>query len=257
MDVWSALKEEGIFIYSTCTFNSSENEDNIRWLLKQEEAEVISLDISRFEGITEIDRKGLAGYGFHPGRIRGEGLFISVLRKKGRTEKVPKARRGNLLSKPPKDDLRLASEWTTFDPGSIMRCGEELLMTPGNRSDYDLLSGYLRIIKHGTGICTVKNRRYLPSHELALSTGLGKNAFPTAELDYKQAVSFLKRESIKADNLSGGWFVAVYRSVNIGFANNIGQRVNNYFPVGWRIRMDIPSDAGERIIRWEDNYQPE
>ncbi|MBK7712185.1 MAG: hypothetical protein IPJ37_15390, partial [Bacteroidales bacterium] len=31
MDIWPALKENGILIYSTCTFNPGENEENIKW----------------------------------------------------------------------------------------------------------------------------------------------------------------------------------------------------------------------------------
>jgi hypothetical protein len=38
--------------------------------------------------------------------------------------------------------------------------------------------------------------------------------------------------------------------VNLGFVNNIGNRVNNYFPVEWRIRMDLPKAGNENIISW-------
>ena len=37
-DVWPALKNGGILIYSTCTFNPDENEKNIKWITEQEEA---------------------------------------------------------------------------------------------------------------------------------------------------------------------------------------------------------------------------
>jgi len=33
MDVWPALKENGILVYSTCTFNPGENEENIKWFI--------------------------------------------------------------------------------------------------------------------------------------------------------------------------------------------------------------------------------
>ena len=50
MDIWPALKENGILIYSTCTFNPGENEENIRWLIGRHEAEVIRMDINAFPG---------------------------------------------------------------------------------------------------------------------------------------------------------------------------------------------------------------
>ena len=31
-DVWNTLKENGLLIYSTCTFNTQEDEDNVRWI---------------------------------------------------------------------------------------------------------------------------------------------------------------------------------------------------------------------------------
>ncbi len=86
MDVWPALKENGILVYSTCTFNSGENEENIKWLIGKEEAECIRIDISDFNGIVEIDYEGIFGYGFYPYRLKGEGFFITAIRKTGKQE---------------------------------------------------------------------------------------------------------------------------------------------------------------------------
>ncbi|MCU0456691.1 MAG: RsmB/NOP family class I SAM-dependent RNA methyltransferase [Bacteroidales bacterium] len=70
-DAWPALKKNGILVYSTCTFNPSENEENVKWLVSERDAETLKIDISGFEGIKEIIHEGIYGYGFHPGRIRG------------------------------------------------------------------------------------------------------------------------------------------------------------------------------------------
>lgn len=90
MDIWSALKENGILIYSTCTFNSAENEENVKWLSERHESESIRLNISDFKEITEISHKGVFGYGFHPGKIKGEGLFIAVLKKRKKYQPLQK-----------------------------------------------------------------------------------------------------------------------------------------------------------------------
>ncbi len=58
-DVWPALKENGILIFSTCTFNPGENEANIKWLVSKYQAEAVELDISEFNGITKIDYQGI------------------------------------------------------------------------------------------------------------------------------------------------------------------------------------------------------
>ena len=83
MDIWPALKDEGIMIYSTCTFNPAENEENIKWLIERNKAEVIRLNILPFPGITEIDFQGISGYGFYPGKVKGDGFFTAAIRKKG------------------------------------------------------------------------------------------------------------------------------------------------------------------------------
>jgi hypothetical protein len=47
-----------------------------------------------------------------------------------------------------------------------------------------------------------------------------------------------------------GWNIVTYKGINLGFVNNIGNRVNNYFPVEWRIRMDLPEAGKENLIDW-------
>jgi 16S rRNA C967 or C1407 C5-methylase (RsmB/RsmF family) len=71
-DVWPALKENGILIYSTCTFNPGENEENIKWLTEKQDAESLKIDSSEFKGITEIESGNILGYAFYPDKIRGE-----------------------------------------------------------------------------------------------------------------------------------------------------------------------------------------
>ena len=55
MDVWPSLKDGGVLIYSTCTFNPAENEENIAWFIDHIDSEPVALDIARFEGITPVN----------------------------------------------------------------------------------------------------------------------------------------------------------------------------------------------------------
>jgi NOL1/NOP2/fmu family ribosome biogenesis protein len=109
----------------------------------------------------------------------------------------------------------------------------------------------LKIVKAGTKIFTVKNTSYLPSHEVALSAGLKKEAFPCVDLDLSSALKYMKRDTLIIKNAIKGWNVVTYKGVNIGFINNLGNRINNYFPVEWRIRMDLPESGEENLIEWE------
>ena len=109
-DAWACLNEGGLFIYSTCTFNIKENEENIRWMLNEFEAEVLPVEVKPEWHITGSLLKDFNEpvYRFIPGITRSEGLFVAVLRKKGEAR--------NLLSKQTKSLLRANSEFT---PGKL------------------------------------------------------------------------------------------------------------------------------------------
>lgn len=248
-DVWPSLKENGILIYSTCTFNPGENEENIRWMADMNMAEPFEMEVSDFKGITEIDHQGIKGYGFYPGKIRGEGLFISVMRKNENSVEVKSGVKKKYAPGLKKTDIEIAQEWTNFQTEYIIRTGDDIYGIPGRMDDYRILEQKLKIIRPGTRIFTVKNG-YIPSHELAISASIKSNAFPAAGLDYSQALAYLRRDNFSVGNLPKGWILTTYNGTNLGFCNNIGNRVNNYFPIEWRIRMDLPENAGSNIINW-------
>ena len=252
MDVWPALKENGLMIYSTCTFNPGENEENIKWLIGKQKADIVRINIDEFKGIKEIDYQGIYGYGFYPGKVRGEGFFLSVIRKTGKQEKNHiRSQRKNEL-KPAKEDFTVADSWTRFSIERLLKWGTELFAVSCNMDDYLHLYQNLKILKAGTKIFAVKNDKYLPSHELALSLRLKPEAFPGNEINLPEALAYLKRDNLILKNAIKGWNIVTYKGVCLGLVNNIGNRVNNYFPIEWRIRMDIPKVGSENIINWEN-----
>jgi 16S rRNA C967 or C1407 C5-methylase (RsmB/RsmF family)/NOL1/NOP2/fmu family ribosome biogenesis protein len=257
MDVWPALKENGILIYSTCTFNPGENEENIKWLTDKHKSESISLNISDFVGIREIDFQGVRGYGFYPDQIRGEGFFITVIRKTGIQESIRVKSQRKQELKPGKDDLAVALKWTEFPSERILKWGDEVLSVPCEMEDYMFLYQNLKIVKPGTKIFVLKGRDYLPSHEIALSNKLKTDSFPVDEIGLSEALSYLKRDNFILQNQTKGWNIASYKSINLGFFKNLGNRINNYFPVEWRIRMNIPEAGSENILKWEqESFHP-
>ena len=83
-DAWACLNDGGLLIYSTCTFNTKENEENVRWMLGQFGAQVLPVETQPEWNITGSLLDGFTEpvYRFIPGISRGEGLFMCVLRKK-------------------------------------------------------------------------------------------------------------------------------------------------------------------------------
>lgn len=82
-DVWSCLKPGGILIYSTCTYNTKEDEENIRWIRDEYNAEVLPLDVPMDWNVTGnlLAGEDFPVYRFLPHKTRGEGFFLAVLRK--------------------------------------------------------------------------------------------------------------------------------------------------------------------------------
>ncbi len=252
MDVWPALKENGVLIYSTCTFNPGENEENIKWLIGNNDAECVRLDLKEFDGITEIDYQGIFGYGFYPDKIKGEGFFISVIRKTGKQGNIYIGNHKKNDFKPGKKDLEVAEAWTSFPKDRFLKWNDELYAVPYGLEDYFYLFHNLKVIKPGTKIFAVKNNDFLPEHELALSDSLRKDAFPLQDLSISGAINYLRRDGFNLPDAPKGWIIVTYMGVNLGFVKNIGKRLNNYFPVEWRIRMNTPESVQDNILKWND-----
>ena len=89
-DAWECLKPGGILIYSTCTYNIKENEENIRWILDTYEAEALDIPVEPSWNITGSLLPGFDApvYRFIPGFTRSEGLFICALRKEIKNEEL-------------------------------------------------------------------------------------------------------------------------------------------------------------------------
>ncbi len=90
-DAWACLNDGGLLIYSTCTFNTKENEENIRWILETfDDAKVIPIETKPEWNITGSLLEGFNEpvYRFIPGITRGEGLFMCALSKQGRSLRV-------------------------------------------------------------------------------------------------------------------------------------------------------------------------
>ena len=87
-DAWRCLRPGGLMIYSTCTFNTAENEENVRWACDELGATVLPVDTDDEWGITPSLLPGFTApvCRFIPGRTRGEGLFCAALRKGGEGE---------------------------------------------------------------------------------------------------------------------------------------------------------------------------
>ena len=112
-DAWQCLNDGGLFIYSTCTFNTKENEENIRWMLSEfDDAKVVPIDTKPEWNITGSLLEGFTEpvYRFIPGITRSEGLFLCVIRKANHGDCPRCEKRSGLQGDCPRDLHPLKAE---------------------------------------------------------------------------------------------------------------------------------------------------
>jgi NOL1/NOP2/fmu family ribosome biogenesis protein len=182
--------------------------------------------------------------------VRGEGFFISAIRKKGITESAYTGNNRMQEFRPSKSDQEVVSRWTDFMVDRILKWGDEIIGIPCDLEEYTSLYKNLKVVKAGTRISVRKKDDDIPSHELAMSVRLKKDSFPVQEISLETAISFLRRDNFTVINIPKGWNIMTYNGINLGFIKNLGNRINNYFPVEWRIRLDASAIRQANLISW-------
>ena len=157
-DAWPCLRPGGLLIYSTCTFNTQENEENVQWMMEELGAEVLPVAIKKEWHITGSLLEGFTEpvYRFIPGKTRGEGLFMAAIRKKGGDSEVRdgKSEKGlqklKVIYESRKEDVFPHTELTYQQALQYLR--REALMLPD-----DTPKGIVTVTFHGLSLGQVKN----------------------------------------------------------------------------------------------------
>lgn len=252
-DIWPTLRPGGLLVYSTCTFNTEEDEENVRWMMEELGAELLPVDVDPAWGITPSLIPDVPhAYRFMPGRTRGEGFFLAVVRKRADdnvdVSLYPKKRAASVTASKKRDAMKssVIASWLAA-PDSYVYKEESngIVAIPTDMEQLcTLLASHLRLLKTGIALAEVKGRDIIPTHELAMSTALNTDAFPSCELGYTDVLHYLRREAIVLPSkMPRGFVLVTWRGLPLGFVKNIGNRANNLYPQEWRIRSShLPVD---------------
>ena len=200
-DIWPCLRTGGLLIYSTCTFNTRENEENVRWICEELGAEILPVPVQLSWNITGSLLSGWNQpvYRFIPGTTQSEGLFMAVLRK---TSDGPQ--RATL-------------------PTSLRR------QALGNQ--------LLHVLSDGLPKAELKGKDLIPTAAQALSLAAPPDAYARVELTLEQARRYLHREAFALPaNTPRGFVIVTYQKQPLGFMKNLGDRANNLYPKNWAIK---------------------
>lgn len=240
-DVMQLLRPGGYLIYSTCTFNREENEDHMDRLVQEKEYAEIRPDMDPTWGVRASDR----GFRCYPHLLRGEGLYMCMLRKPvndiksftragrqsgnrhlGNLSPAPEAVRAYVKGDNISWFLGRQDQWRAI-PANVVQTALDLIHSP-----LDIQSG---VIVGKMKTPTV----FIPDHALALSS-MRNGEVPQFALAKEDALRFLKKETIPISDPTTGIRLITYQGFGLGWAKVVPGRLNNLIPHHWRIRMSIP-----------------
>ena len=253
-DIWPALRPGGLLIYSTCTYNTEEDEENVRHIVEELGAEALPVATDETWHVTGPLRYGNPVYRFFPHKTKGEGFFLAVLRKEGDEEyevenERPTKSSKNKGKKDKKATLPIPQEaWDYFREKKNITLewdGPQLRMIPtAHKHFFDRIRDKrLRILSAGVVVGESKGKDLIPSQALALSLELNPSTFPDTELTWKEAIRYLRKEAITLpEGLPKGYLLLRYQGIPLGFVKHLGNRSNNLYPQEWRIRSGYLPD---------------
>ncbi len=290
-DIWPALRNGGLLIYSTCTYNHIENVDNVRFIAEELGAEFMPL---------ENDMKVLHlshGYQFVPGLVRGEGQFFAVLRKRAanssmashtvNSTKTVQSRK--ILTPKCVGKKQMSSNQCGYAHTSVgvmyggnlgidfffEKSSGTIYMLPADKNLQERMLKVAQVLGSKTASCikmlgvrvgVIKAGKIIPDADFALSSYVAKYSkdkdrlaisidiqniktlqlskaelsFAFVHVDRDTALSFLSKDNITPQpDWPRGYILLKYRSLGLGFINNLGTRCNNLYPLMRRI-LKVP-----------------
>lgn len=227
---WEALRPGGYLIYSTCTWEACENEEQVERMY-QRGAEGVEIPVDPAWGV-EATGRGLRCY---PHRLRGEGFFMAVMRKPVSAREIdPPALR---ISGTAGEDLPWSS-WVKDPTDFSSREVEGVQYAVDLRWSglISALANTLHVLAPGIPVAQRKGEAWIPHAALALNGLLDPPAFPVIDMDRTEVLRYLHGEALPAPDASGIALVR-YQGLGMGWVNGAGKRWNNKWPAPWRIRM--------------------
>lgn len=259
------LKPGGYMMYSTCTFSVEEDEGNVSYILEEfPQMELCCLDLDKVPGA--CGGFGLSGcMRLFPHRLRGEGHFLALMRKKGGDDGEARTEHGGVRGTADKGIFRSTDKGILppIDPGTVRKRARAVekekeldvfLGQSGVEWDYGRIVIHqgnvyylpeglawnlpLRFLRTGLLLGELKKGRFEPSQALAMSMKAGQFpntvSFPAGD---SRVLRYLKGETVSLEVDEGpvrGWCLAAMEGFPLGWAKGTGMSLKNKYYPGWR-----------------------
>lgn len=238
------LRPGGYMLYSTCTFSVEEDEENVAYVLEEfPQMQLCCLDLDKVPGA--CGGFGLSGcMRLFPHRLKGEGHFLALMRKKGGDDGGKKilppmdpgtaGKRVRAVEKEKELDAFLRQSGAEWDYGRIVIHQDNAYYLPEGLA-WNLP---LRFLRTGLFLGELKKGRFEPSQALAMSMKAGQFpntvSFPGGD---SRVLRYLKGETISLEGDEGpvkGWCLAAMEGFPLGWAKGTGMSLKNKYYPGWR-----------------------
>lgn len=230
-----ALKQEGILVYSTCSYSKEEDEDICDWLVQELGMENMRLEIEDQWGIVESTsvKTNAYGYRFFPDKVKGEGFFLACFRKAHETKEVGfKLKKIDTVNKREKEFI---DKWLVDTTAELIKFRDNIVAIPAHVSrDFTIINDTLNVIYAGVKIGQLMREKLVPDHALALSN-LISDTITNNNLAYEDAIKYLQRGEFQVPFHKTGWQTVGYQNYRLGWINALPNRINNYYPKEMRI----------------------
>jgi 16S rRNA C967 or C1407 C5-methylase (RsmB/RsmF family)/NOL1/NOP2/fmu family ribosome biogenesis protein len=233
-DVLPSLREGGILIYSTCTFAPLENEEVIQTLLDSGEFECVSFDVPAEWNLGVLDENGVFALRFLPHQSRGEGFFISALRKIG-PKTLMRAKPKSVFNLPSGSDKTALLKTGIRAEGLVLAPDGAIYQSPFTCNELNAFASQLYVVQPGVQVGKVIRGELIPGHALAMSADIVLSDEPI-QVSEQTALAYLRGESIEVQ-ANNGWHRVAFQDYVLGWIKVVGNRANNYYPKEWRVKL--------------------
>ena len=239
-EAWRSLRDGGLFIYSTCTFNDEEDEGVLNAFI-EESGDVFvpsrEIEIDENWGIVTGNVGAFQTFRFFPHKTDSEGLFVAVARKNESTpQRTPKSRK-KVLQDVDKASRKELSRWLMeAENYAFAMAGDTIYAYHAEQyKAVQALSEGLTAIYSGVAMGQIFKGKLKPDWALSQYVGLNRDVVAIEELDDERALDYLRKRDIAVGDMVEGINMVTHHGRALGFVKRVGARCNNLYPNSLKI----------------------
>ena len=239
-EAWQSLKDGGLFIYSTCTFNEDEDEGLLQAFIAEvgdvfEPSQMVETDDEW--GVVRGEVGAFQTFRFFPHKTDSEGLFVAVARKaEPTTQRTPKARK-RVMQEVDKNSRKELMRWLQQPDNYAFALVADTIYAYRTEQfkAVQALSEGLTAIYSGVAMGQIFKGKLKPDWALSQFVGLERKAIAVAGLDEESALDYLRKKDIAVGDMVEGINLVTHNGRALGFAKRVGARCNNLYPNSLKI----------------------